>query len=119
MPQPTFDFSLSDNDRRVVEAMISDCRQVERVLGGFLPGFEGRLQPPGHSLHTAGTFRIGADPATSVCDAYSRVWGFENLYLGGNGTIPNAHSVNPTLTAAAIAIRAARELSSMSGGRRV
>lgn len=117
MPQPTFDFSLSRHDRRVVKAMVADCRRVARVLGGFVPGFEGRLQPLGHSLHMAGTFRIGTNPETSVCDASSRVWGFENLYLGGNGTIPNAHSVNPTLTAAAIAIRAAGELSSTLAGR--
>lgn len=119
MPQPTFDFSLSSRDRQVVKAMIADCREVTHSLGSFIPGFEGRLQPPGHSLHMAGTFRIGTDPNMAVCDPSSKVWGFENLYLGGNGTIPNAHSVNPTLTAAAIGVRGALELSAKLGGSRL
>jgi pyranose oxidase len=112
MPQPTFDFSLSGEDRRVISAMSRDCDEVARLLGGFVPGFEGRVQPLGDSMHAAGTSRIGTDPETSTCDLDSRVWGFDNLYLGGNGAIPNAQSVNPTLTAAALAVRAAGALSS-------
>lgn len=115
MPQPIFDFSLSRHDRRVVAAMIRDCEEVAALLGGFLPGLEGRMQPHGHSSHAAGTFRMGTDPETSVCDSASRVWGFGNLFLGGNGVIPNAHAVNPTLTAAALAIRGARALGSTLG----
>jgi pyranose oxidase len=118
MPQPIFDFSLAPDDRRIVIAMIRDCEDVAQLLGGFIPGFEGRMQPPGHALHTAGTFRIGTSVQESVCDVDLRVWGFENLYLGGNGTIPNAHSMNPTLTAAALAVRAARVLGSRFGRRR-
>jgi pyranose oxidase len=117
MPRPMFDFRLSAEDRRVVAAMRDDCYEVARLLGGFLPGFEGRAEPLGNSVHAAGTSRIGTDPQTSACDLDSRVWGFENLYLGGNGVIPNAHSVNPTLTAAALAVRSARALSSRLRGR--
>jgi choline dehydrogenase-like flavoprotein len=58
-----------------------------------------------------GTHRIGPkDDGTSVCDTYSRVWNYENLYTGGNGTIPTANAVNPTLTSVAIAVRGAHQL---------
>ena len=117
MPRPTFDFSLSPGDQRVVAVMRDDWADVARHLGGFMPEFGGRTRPLGNSLHAAGTSRIGIGPATSVCDLDSRVWGFENLYLGGNGMIPNSHAVNPTLTAAALAVRAARALASRCAAR--
>ena len=48
-----------------------------------------------------------ADDGTSVCDSYSRVWGVPGLVLAGNGLIPTANSMNPTLTSVALAVRGA------------
>jgi choline dehydrogenase-like flavoprotein len=53
---------------------------------------------------------MGEDPATSVCDADSKVWGVENLYVGGNGLIPRGQASNPTLTSVAVAIKSARSI---------
>lgn len=110
MPQPTFHFKFRKDAIKAINMMEPDFYRAAESLGGFFPGFEGRLQPPGNSLHYSGTTRIGHDPKTSVCDTYSKVWQFKNLYLGGNGMIPNGIAVNPTLTSVAIAIRAAERL---------
>ena len=45
-----------------------------------------------------GTTRIGNDPETSVANAESRVHGIDNLWVGGNGCIPDATASNPTRT---------------------
>jgi choline dehydrogenase-like flavoprotein len=72
---------------------------------------EPRLMPNGSSLHYQGTMRMGqADDGTSVADPWSRVWGFDNLVVGGNALIPTATTMNPTLMSVAIAVRGARKV---------
>ena len=67
--------------------------------------------PLGMHFHYPGTVRMGQrDDGTSVCDSRSRVWGFENLFVGGNGVIPTVTACNPTLMSVAHATIAARQL---------
>ncbi|HLF42889.1 MAG TPA: GMC oxidoreductase [Acidimicrobiia bacterium] len=50
---------------------------------------------------------MGSDPDTSVTDSSSRVWGFENLHLAGNGLFSERNACNPTLQTVSFALRAA------------
>jgi pyranose oxidase len=107
MPHPTFEFTLGDDDRRRAHAMMTDMIESAQALGGFLVGSEPRFLPAGSSLHLQGTARMGEhDDDTCVVDPFSKVWEFDNLYLGGNALIPARNACNPTLTSIALALRA-------------
>lgn len=118
MPRMTIHYSRTECDLATIELMRqSSLRSASRV--GTL------IEPPqlaagGSSLHYQGTVRCGVtDDGSSVCDSYLRVWGVDNLFVGGNGVIPTATAANPTLTNVALAWRAANQLASqLTAGRR-
>ncbi|MFE5681559.1 GMC oxidoreductase, partial [Streptomyces erythrochromogenes] len=114
MPQPTFDFAYSAEDGARLHRMMAEMIRAALAIGGFLPGAEPRFPIPGLPLHIAGTVRMGEDPQTSVVNTDSRVWGYGNLYLGGNGVIPTGTASNPTLTSIAMALKAADRM--IAGG---
>ncbi|KAK1561318.1 uncharacterized protein LY79DRAFT_688608 [Colletotrichum navitas] len=83
---------------------------VARCLGGFLSGAEPKYLPAGSALHICGTYRTEKSKEDSVVDSVSRVWGQDNLVLGGCGVIPTQNVCNPTLTAGCFALAAAEQI---------
>ncbi|WP_369030412.1 GMC oxidoreductase [Streptomyces adonidis] len=109
LPRIGVEFAYSDADRALLRRALDEVRAIAEEFGPFDPATESALLPPGSSLHVTGTVRSGtADDGTSVCGPDGRVWGFDNLYLAGNGVIPTAMAANVTLTGAVTAVRAAR-----------
>jgi choline dehydrogenase-like flavoprotein len=60
--------------------------------------------------HFSGTHVMGDDPTNSVVDADQRSWEHPNLFVLGSGSFPTMGTSNPTLTLAALALRAADRL---------
>lgn len=57
--------------------------------------------------HAVGTMRMGRDPRTSALDERGRFRGLDNLYVLDGSFMPRSGGVNPSLTIAANALRAA------------
>ena len=57
--------------------------------------------------HQCGTVRIGDDPARSALDPHCKAWDHDNLYVADASCLPTSAAVNPALTVAALALRAA------------
>jgi choline dehydrogenase-like flavoprotein len=60
--------------------------------------------------HALGTVRMGTDSATSPLDGWCRYRGLDNLLVVDGSAMPTSGAVNPSLTIAAIALRAADHL---------
>jgi choline dehydrogenase-like flavoprotein len=57
--------------------------------------------------HQCGTVRIGTDPARAPLDIHCRAFDHPNLFVVDASTLPTSAAVNPSLTIAALALRAA------------
>jgi choline dehydrogenase-like flavoprotein len=109
MPRMSIRYARTAQDLATIAAMRANALRCAARIGTLTE--EPSLAAGGSSLHYQGTVRMGAtDDGTSVCDPYLRVWGVDNLYVGGNGVIPTATAANPTLTTVALAWRAASQL---------
>jgi choline dehydrogenase-like flavoprotein len=67
-------------------------------------------QPPGASVHWGGAARMHSDPKHGVLDAYNRCHEMANLIIVDASCFTGCIEKNPTLTAMAIAMRAADAL---------
>jgi choline dehydrogenase-like flavoprotein len=60
--------------------------------------------------HAMGTVRMGTDPASAPLDEWCRFRGIDNLRVVDGSALPTSGAVNPSLTIAAVALRAADHL---------
>jgi choline dehydrogenase-like flavoprotein len=113
-PNMSIEYALTDREDAEIAEATERLRRAGKALGAFVA--EPRLMPNGSSLHYQGTMRMGeTDDGASVADPWSRVWGYDNLVVGGNALIPTATAMNPTLMSVAIAVRGARKVAEELG----
>jgi pyranose oxidase len=111
MPKMSFKFAYTEGDKKAIEQAKLMQTQAAQAFGKVIKDGDQTLMPAGTSLHYEGTTRMGeVNDGTSVCDSYSQVWDFENLFVGGNGVIPMATTSNPTLTSVAMAVRSVEKV---------
>jgi choline dehydrogenase-like flavoprotein len=63
--------------------------------------------------HQCGTARMGTDPESSVVDTNLKAHDLDNLYIVDASVLPTSAAVNPSLTIAALALRAGAHLATL------
>ncbi|TAG29216.1 MAG: GMC family oxidoreductase, partial [Rhodobacterales bacterium] len=86
------------------ELLVKRLRRAMRRAGW--PIVLSRGFPKSKPSHQCGTARIGDDPKASVVDANLRAHDLDNLYIVDASVLPTSAAVNPSLTIAALALRA-------------
>jgi glucose dehydrogenase len=104
LPRPRISFRYDtytrlglEEARRLHDQVFSALGVVERHHADDVKG----------ASHLMGTCRMGTDPRTSVVDAELRAHDHPNLFIVGSAVFPTGAAANPTLTIAALALRAA------------
>jgi len=107
-------YSLGPYERQTLEEARAVAEDILRALGAV----DIRATGVAFAAHQLGTHRMGTDPRSSVVDADLRAHEVPNLYLVGGGCFVTASSSPPTLTIAALAIRAAEHIADRLRGDR-
>lgn len=109
VPYIGVNFAYSPKDNAIIEQIKADIPRIAQAAGIQLTGLSGQpdlcLLAPGADFHESGTCRMGNDPLTSTTNRYGQVHGISGLYVAGNSVLPHIGAANPSLTAAAMAIR--------------
>lgn len=102
---PTVDHAYTPRDYARRDYLLDRARRVLKAAGAIAT----RMYEIDSFSHAVGTLRMGRTPSEGVVDANGRVWGFDNLYVVDGSVFPASGGVNPSLTIAALALRAAAE----------
>lgn len=107
IPRPRVHFHI---DAYTQSGQAQARTQIDRIfdaMGATERHHRDALEGGGHIM---GTTRMGNDPAASVVNAELRTHAHHNLYLVSSGVFPTGGTANPTLTIAALALRAAHSI---------
>jgi len=105
-PVPDVQWSVGDRVRETIERANRIQRRILEELGAEVTWTVG-TGATGPAYHHMGTTRMGDDPASSVVDSRLRTHDLANLTVASSSAFVTGGAMNPTLTIAALALKAA------------
>ncbi|MGM0591496.1 MAG: GMC family oxidoreductase [Halobacteriota archaeon] len=105
-PVPEIHWSVDADTKRVIRRVNDIQREILDELGATIDWQVGP-DNTGPAFHHMGTTRMGQNPEEAVVDADLQTHDLTNLWLAGSSVFPTGGAMNPTLTIAALALRAA------------
>jgi choline dehydrogenase-like flavoprotein len=106
LPQPVVTHRYTAADERRRRRLIRRAKRILRRVGAW----SFYTHPLKTFSHALGTVRMGVDAASSPLDERCRFRGISNLLVVDGSALPTSGAVNPSLTIAANALRAAAHL---------
>ena len=103
LPQLVIDHRYSPRDREASDALVRRARRVLDRTGAVF-SYTHRVKTFSHAV---GTMRMGRDPESAPLDEVCRFRNVANLWVTDGAALPMSAGVNPSLTIAANALRAA------------
>jgi len=108
-PVPELSFTVGDHARGTLDYASGVLEDIMSELGATDVSVDAPSEPI-HSSHHMGTTRMGTDPNESVVDARLRTHDLTNLTIASGGAFVTAGAMNPTLTIAALSLKAAEHI---------
>ncbi|MFW6434743.1 MAG: GMC family oxidoreductase [Halovenus sp.] len=105
-PVPDVHWNVGDRALRTIERANEIQREILEALGAEITWTAGP-ESTGPAYHHMGTTRMGTDPSESVVDPALRTHDLDNCWIASSSVFPTGGALNPTLTIAALSLRAA------------
>ena len=106
MPDLQVFHRYNKRDLAARDALYSEAKKILKKAGALF-FYSMPIETFSHGLATC---RMGTDPSNSVVNENCKVWGMDNLYVIDASVMPSGGSVNPSLTIAALALKASETL---------
>jgi choline dehydrogenase-like flavoprotein len=113
-PVPEIHWSIGERARRTIERANEVQHEILEAMGAEIQWTVGP-DATGPAYHHMGTTRMGSDPVESVVDATLQTHDLENCWIASSSVFPTGGALNPTLTIAALALKAADHVDSELG----
>jgi choline dehydrogenase-like flavoprotein len=111
-PGPHVTYHLARYEQDALEAAKHTAAKILQAVGATRIA----ATPLSPAAHQIGTHRMGTEPRDSVVGPNLRAHDVDNLYLVGSGSFVTASAAPPTLTIAALALRAAEHIAARVRG---
>ncbi|MEZ4692031.1 MAG: GMC oxidoreductase [Ignavibacteria bacterium] len=109
LPRPKISYKLDNYVKAGIRVAVETQKKMLDALGCT----EQHHSSPWGAGHIVGTTRMGNDPKTSVVDKNLICHDHKNLFILGSSVFPTVAASNPTLTIAALTLRAVESVQKM------
>jgi choline dehydrogenase-like flavoprotein len=106
IPVLRFDYRFGENELKMAKDMAVTAGEMLEAAGADNIRVRDTVLTEGWSIHELGTARMGADPKTSVTNAFGQTHDVKNLFVVDGSIFVSASCQNPTWTILALAWRA-------------
>jgi choline dehydrogenase-like flavoprotein len=106
VPVLRFHYRFGDNEMAMAKDMADTAEEMLKAAGAEDIRVNRDVLCEGWSIHELGTARMGADPKTSVTNAFGQTHDVRNLFIVDGSVFVSAGCQNPTWTILALAWRA-------------